>query len=623
MNAFKPTARFLHTLSLLLLCVYCALQVQAEPATALQRSHAIAMHGQPKYAADFQHFDYTNPDAPKGGLLKLGVQGNFDSLNPFVAKGNAADQLGLIYDSLTTGSGDEAFSRYGLLAERIEWPQDRSWVIYQLRQEARFHDGHPIQASDVVFNFELLLAQGSPIYRSMYAQVEKVEALDAQRVKFSFKAGVNRELALIVGELPVLPEHFWASRDFANAATEIPLGSGPYRIASVDLGRNIVYQRNPDYWGRDLAVNRGLYNFDRIQLDYYKDAVVLLEALKAGQFDVRVENFSKQWATGYSGPAIEQGMLIKEEIRHQNPTGMQAFMMNLRNPLFQDRRVRQALTYAFDFEWSNAQLFYNAYTRTESFFSNSELASSGLPTAEELALLSPFRAQLPAELFSQPFALPQSDASGHNRQNLRAAKRLLDSAGWQVIDNRLRNAQGQLFAFEILLVSPAFERIVNPYAQALKKLGIEVQVRIIEPSQYINRLRSFDFDMIVGNVGQSLSPGNEQIDYWHSSTADQPGSRNWMGISNPVVDALIEQVIKAGDREQLISATRALDRVLLNQYYCIPQWHIRSHRLAYWNKFGRPAQAPKYDPGFNLGLLTWWQDEQKARALDNYRQGIH
>jgi microcin C transport system substrate-binding protein len=588
----------------------------ASKAENISRSHAIAMHGLPKYPQDFKHFDYADPSASKGGRLKLGVQGNFDSLNPFIAKGTAGDKVGWIYDSLTVQSGDEAFSRYGLLAESIELPENRSWVIYHLRENAYFHDGHPITAEDVVFSFNILKDKGSPIYQSYYAQVSEVTALSDYSVKFSFNGEVNRELALIVGEFAVMPKHFWQDRDFSKSSLDIPLGSGPYKIVEANPGRSLVYQRVNNYWAKDLPVNVGKYNFDTIQLDYYKDAVVLLEALKSGQYDVRVENYSKQWATGYTGTAINKGWLKRENIAHENPTGMQCFLMNLRNPLFEDIRVRKALTYAFDFEWTNKNLFYDAYSRTNSFFSNSELASSGPLQGREKAILLPYKEQLPSSIFTRSFTLPVSDADGYNRKNLRQSVKWLREAGWHVENNQLiNNATGQPFSFEIMLVQPSFERIVNPFAKALKKLGINVTIRHVEVSQYINRMRSFDFDMVVGSMGQSLSPGNEQIEYWHSSRANTQGSRNMMGLKNPVVDELVSAIVAAPDREELIHLTRALDRVLLNNYYVIPQWHIGSHRLAYWDKFSKPAISPKYDPDFSLGLLTWWFDPDKAQRI--------
>lgn len=603
-----------------------ALPVSAAPESTLQPTavHAVAMHGKVKYPPDFQHFDYLSPDAVKGGEIKLGMQGTFDSLNPYIAKGSAADHLGLIYDTLTVASADEAFSRYGLIAESIVMPEDRSWVIYNLRKNARFHDGQPITAADVVFTFHLLIEKGSPLFRSYYQGVKSVSALSPQAVKFEFADTENRELPLTIGELPVLPKHYWQSRDFERSSLEPPLGSGPYKVRSVDPGRSMVFERVDDYWAKDLPVNRGLYNFDMIQVDYYKDAVVLLEALKAGLYDIRVENISKQWATGYSGEALDKGLLVKQEIPHENPTGMQAFILNLRNPLFRDIRVRQALTYAFDFEWTNKNLFYDLYARTLSYFSNSELASHGPLTGRELEILAPYKNQLPAALFEHPFSLPISDGSGHNRNNLRQAVKLLKSAGWQVVNNQLIHQKtGQIFEFEMLSYDPSTERIVNPYAKALEKLGIKLNVRQVDISQYINRLRQFQFDMITGGFGQSLSPGNEQIDYWHSSSAQHEGSRNLAGIQNPVVDELVGQIIAAPDRQELINRTRALDRVLLFNYFTIPQWHSDRHRVAYWNKFSRPAIAPKYDYNFDFNLLSRWIDNEKLQALEKARKALN
>ena len=579
-------------------------------------SHAIAMHGSPKYAADFKGFEYTSRDAQKGGSLKQGLQGNFDSFNGFIAKGTPADQIGLIYDSLTVASGDEAFTRYGLVAEKIEWPEDRSWVIFHLRQEAKFHDGHSIDANDVVFTFNILVEKGNPLYRSYYRDVEKVTALSTHTVRFDFKTAENKELPLIISELPVLPEHYWETRDFSKSSMDFPLGSGPYRIQSADAGRNIIYQRVEDYWAKDLPVNRGMYNFDTIQLDYYKDGIVVLEALKAKEFDFGLEYISKQWATAYTGPAIEQGLLIKAEPEHENPTGMQCFLMNLRNPLFQDIRVRQAMIYAFDYEWSNKNLFYNAYKRTSNFFSNSELASIGIPEGREKEILSAYQDQLPASVFEQPYTLPVSKGDGNNRDNLRKAVMLLREAGWTVKNNQLVNADGKPFVIEMMIVQPSMERVSNPYAQALKKLGITLVSRHVEVSQYINRMRSFDYDMVAMTIGQSLSPGNEQYDYWHSESADIKGSRNFSGIKNPVVDELVAQIITAPSREELVYRTRALDRVLLNNHYVIPHWHKNSHRIAYWDKFAKPDISPKYDPSYQLGLKTWWVDPLKEASLN-------
>jgi microcin C transport system substrate-binding protein len=573
------------------------------PADAASPSHGLAMHGDLKYGPDFEHLDYADPSAPKGGTLRLAAIGTFDSLNPFILKGMAPAGIGWTFDTLMTKSDDEPFSAYGLVAERIETPPDRSWVAFTLRPEARFHDGSPITVEDVIFSFETLRAKGHPFYRSYYASVEKVQQAGERRVRFDFAPGENRELPLILGELPILSKRYWSGREFDKTTLEPPLGSGPYRVLKVEPGRSISYERVADYWAKDLPINRGRFNFDIIRYDYYRDATVALQALKAGEYDLRQENVSKNWATAYDTPAVAEGRLIKEEIRHRQPTGMQGFLFNTRRPVFRDPRVRRALAYAFDYEWTNKNLFYGAYTRTKSYFSNSELAARGLPTDGELAVLEPFREQLPSEVFTKPYEPPASDGSGNIRRNLRSALRLLKQAGWEVRDGRLVNtATGAPMRFEILLVQPDFERVVLPFVRNLERLGIEAKVRTVDATQYQNRLDEFDFDLIVHSIGQSLSPGNEQRDFWLSKNADIPGSRNLAGVKDPVVDALVEQVISAPDRKSLVDRTRALDRVLLWGHYVIPQWHIRSWRVAHWNKLGRPAVSPKYD----LGLDTWW-----------------
>lgn len=579
------------------------------------KSHAIALHGKPKYQRWFTHFDYTNPKAPKQGTLKLATQGTYDSLNPFIAKGNAASEIGLIYDTLTTSSADEPNTQYGLIARTIEWPDDRTWVKYRLRPEAKFHDGTPITATDVKFTFDQLIEKGNPYYKTLYADVSKVVVINSHTIKFEFTHGNNRELILIVGQLPVIPKHFWEKRDFAKSSLEIPLGSSAYKVKSMDIGKNIVFERVKNYWARNLAVNVGRYNFDEVRYDYYRDSTILLEALKAGSYDFRLENVSKQWATGYAGTPIRKGWLKKENIKHENPTGMQCFLLNLRNPLFQDIRIRKALNYAFDYEWTNKTLFYDAYKRNDSFFSNSELAAEGLPDADELELLEPLRDKLPASVFKQPFALPKTNGTGNNREQLKIAKQLLEDAGWFVKDNKLTNASGEIFAFEFLLYDPSFERIINPFIKGLKKLGIQASVRRVETSQYINLLRNFDYDVITHSFPQSTSPGNELLQYWHSSTADIPASLNMAGIKNPAIDNLIHNVIESEDRKELITATRALDRVMTHNWYVIPQWHIDSHRIAYWDKFSRPEISPKFDPGYNTAIFTWWTDEAKVKKL--------
>lgn len=587
-----------------------ALALSSAP-MAEQAVHGLAMHGDLKYPADFTHFAYTNPEAPKGGSVTLSAVGSYDSLNPYILKGRKASSLGLVFDTLTESSSDEAFSRYGLVAESMEVPADRSWVIFNLRPEARFHDGSPITADDVAFSVEMLKTKGHPFYRSYFGSVGTTEILGSHRIKFSFDGGENRELPLIIGELPILPKAWWADRDFDKTTLEFPLGSGPYRIKQIAPGRSITYERVDDYWGTDLPVNRGRYNFDEIHIDYYRDSTVALEAFKAGEFDFRQENVAKNWATAYDVPAVTNGQVIKEEIPHEQGTGMQAFVFNTRREVFKDARVREALGLLFDFEWTNRNLFYGAYTRSSSYFSNTELASSGVPQGEELAILERYRDKLPPALFTQPFKLPVTNGDGNIRPNLRRALRLFKQAGWQLKNKKLVDAQGQPMAFEILLVQPTFERVVLPYKRNLEKLGIAASVRTVDTSQYKNRLDQFDFDMVVGGFGQSLSPGNEQRDFWGSAVADEQGSRNLMGIKNPVIDELIEGVIAAPDRESLVAGTHALDRVLLWNHYLIPNWHIPMHRIVYWNKFDRPDTPPKYA----LGFYTWWVDADKAAKV--------
>ena len=573
--------------------------------------HGIAMHGDPKYGPDFPHFDYVNPDAPKGGTVRLSAIGTYDTLNPYTLRGVAAAGLGYLFEALMVGSLDEAFTEYGLIAESVEVPEDRSWVAFNLRPEARFHDGKPITAEDVIWSFETLRTKGDPFYRAYYANVAKAEVLGERKVKFTFEPGDNRELPLIMGQLPVLPKHYWEGRDFEKTTLDIPVGSGPYRIESFEPGRSITLVRDPNYLGKDLAVMRGLTNFERIRYDYYRDSTVALEAFKAGTVDFRQENNSKLWATAYDVPQVKGGQIQLLNVNHEIPTGMQGFAMNLRRPIFQDRKVREALAYAFDFEWSNKNLFYGQYTRTNSYFSNSELASRGLPEGEELAILEKYRGKVPEEVFTTEYQPPSTDGSGNNRENLRKAAALLKEADWAVQGGRLVNAQGQPLEFEILLSSADFERIAQPFARALERLGIVARIRTVDPAQYENRMESYDYDMTVEVFGQSLSPGNEQRDFWGSASADIPGGRNTIGIKDPVVDELVNLVIAAPTRESLVARTRALDRVLLWGHYIIPHWHIRSFRVAFWDMFGRPAQFPKYGFAFD----AWWVDQRKQAAL--------
>ena len=580
----------------------------------LTGAHALSMFDDVKYGPEFEHFDYADPNAPRGGELRLAALGTFDNLNPFILKGNAAAGSGLIYDNLLTGSLDEPFTEYGLLVESIDMPADRSWVEFTLREEARWHDGRPVTVEDVIWTTETLRTKGHPFYRHYYADIAGVSQTGPRTVRFTFGDTVNRELPLIVGQIDVLPKHWWEGRDFESTTLEPPLGSGPYRIAAVEPGRSITLERVPDYWGRDLAVNRGQNNIDVIRYDYYRDATVAVEAFKAGEFDFRSENNSKEWGTAYDLPDVANGRMIRELIDHEIPTGMQAFWFNTRRAKFADRRVRHALAHAFDFEWSNANLFYGQYTRTKSFFSNTELASSGLPQGGELRVLEGYRDRVPAEVFSRAYEPPSTDGSGNIRRNLRTAKRMLQEAGWAVRDGVLTHAgSGETMEIEFLLVAPAFERIVGPVVRNMERLGIAARIRLVDPAQYQNRIDEFDFDIVVSTRGQSLSPGNEQRNYWTTASADVRGSGNLAGIRDPAVDELVDLLIQAPDRETLVATTRALDRVLLWGHYVIPQWHIRSFRLVYWNRFGRPGIRPKYGLGFPT---TWWIDEEKAARLE-------
>ncbi|MDQ3201189.1 MAG: extracellular solute-binding protein, partial [Pseudomonadota bacterium] len=514
--------------------------------------HALTLYDEPpKYPADFKHFDFVNPDAPKGGTFRQAGSGGFDSLNPFISKGVPADDISLIYDTLAKQSLDEPFTEYGLVAGKIEKAPDNSWVRFYLRPEARFHDGHPIHAEDVQFSFDMLTKEGAPLYRGYYADVAEVIAETPNTVLFKFKHSNNRELPLILGQLPVLPKHWWATRDFNKGNLEMPLGSGPYKVSEVKAGRSIRYERVKDYWGKDLPINRGFYNFDVMVTDYYRDNTVALEALKAGQFDYWLEMTAKSWANAYNVPAVTEGRLIKEQIPNGNPTGMQGFVFNLRRPVFQDIRVRQAMTLLLDFEWTNKQLFNGAYARTRSYFENSEMAATGLPDADQLAILDPFRGKIPDQVFNEAFENPVTDGSGMIRTQQRKAYQLLQEAGWRIVDDKMVDATGKPVSIEFLLAQTEFERVLLPFKRNLSDLGIELVIRRVDVSQYINRVRSRDFDMVVGGFPQSSSPGNEQREFWMSAAADKPGSRNSMGLKDPVVDQLVEQLINADSRKSL------------------------------------------------------------------------
>ena len=581
-------------------------------------SHAIAMHGEPKYEEDFISVEYISNSAEKGGDIVRSSIGTYDTFNPFTLKGTAVAGIGLLYESLTIGSSDEAFTEYGLIAKNIEWPKDRSWVIFTLREEAQWHDGKRITSDDVIWTFNTLMEKGHPFYGYYYGEVKEVIKISESKIKFLFKTNTNKELPLIVGQLPVLPKHYWENKNFEETTLDIPIGSGPYKIKSFDAGRSITYELNKNYWGfknNIVPIKVGKNNFGNIRYDYYKDRGVEREAFKSGEIDFFSENTSKEWATGYDISAVKEGLIKKDLISHENPQGMQAFAFNIRKEIFKDKRVRKALTYAFDFEWTNKNLFYGAYKRTNSFFENSELASSNLPSEDELNYLNPYIDVLPKELFNSEFQNSNTDGSGFIRKELKEATRLIKEAGWVLKNGKLENAKGQQFEFEILLVSPAFERIVLPFIDNLEKLGMNVNLRTVDSSQYQKRIESFDFDMVVYTFSQSLSPGNEQKNFWGSDAADTNGSRNIIGIKNNVVDSLIDKIINARDREDLITLTKALDRVLLWNYYVIPQWHISAYRVLYWDMFDQPQKKPKYSLGFD----TWWINQNKFNFINSQR----
>ncbi|MAU41029.1 MAG: hypothetical protein CMF31_05340 [Kordiimonas sp.] len=575
------------------------------------RSHGVTILGQLKYPPDFRHFDYVNPQAPKGGTLRLSEQGSYDSLHPFILKGVSANGLGqLVYETLTVAADDEPSAQYGLIAETIEYPRDKSWVIFTLRPEARWHDGQPITPEDVIFSFNTLMKEGSPRYRFYYQNVVKVEALDARRVKFSFDQAGNNELPYIVGSLPILPQHYWQDKDFTATTLVPPLGSGPYKVSAINPGRTVTFQRVEDYWGQALAVNRGKYNFDTIQFEYFRDDTARFEAFKAGAYDLIWENSSKRWATEYVFPAAKDGRVITERIAHKSPVGMQAFGYNLRRQKFADPRVRRALAYCFDFEWTQKNIFYGQYSRTKSYFDNSELAATGLPKGAELALLTPYRDQLPAEVFSTAYDVPYFEPGWVSRRaNLLTAKRLLEEAGWYVRDGVLTHLEtGQQMEIEFLLGSynASFQRLIQPMIRHMEKLGIRAHIAVVDISVYQNRMLDHDFDIYIFNQLQSTSPGNEQREMWGSEAADRSGSRNFLGIKNPVIDALIDKIIFAPDRSSLVTAVNALDRVLLWGHYVIPQYHSADSRIGRWQHIARPAVIPPYLP--NTASIRWLRD---------------
>jgi len=582
----------------------CIAALAVSWSAAAEPQHGIAMHGEPRYGPDFAHLDYVNPDAPKGGTLRRGLQGTFDSLNPFILKGNAAAGRHHAFETLLKRVWDEPFTLYGLIAETVETPEDRSWVEFTLRPEARFHDGSSITVDDVIFSWETLRDRGRANMRLFYSKVLRAERIGARGVRFVFDPEqADRELPLLMGLMPIISKAYYATRTFEETTFEPPLASGPYRVAEVDPGRSITYERVPDYWAKDLPINRGQDNFEAIRYEYFRDGNVLFEAFKTGAFDFRYEGSATQWATGYDFPAANDGRIVREELVNQRPAGMRAFVFNTRREIFSDARVREALGYAFDFAWINANLLHGAYQRTKSFFANSELAATGAPTPEERALLERWRGQIPDAAFEAVKPPPATDGSGNIRGNLRTARRLLQDAGWVIRDGAMvRASDGTPLAFEILLVFPSNERIALNFARNLERLGVKATVRTVDTAQFEFRRQTYDFDMIIHTWRITLSPGNEQTSYWGSEAADRDGTRNYIGIKSAAVDGLIAEVTGSRDRAELVTAMRALDRVLLAGHYVVPLYHAGVDRVAYWDKFVRPEAIPTY--GFVLE--SWW-----------------
>ncbi len=582
------------------LAFMCGLSLPAHAAP----SHALTLYGEPKYKAGFTRVDYVNVNAPKGGTIKLYEMGTFDSLNNYILKGVKAPGLAMLFESLMTPSLDEPQSMYPRVASRVEVAADKKSVTFTMNPAARWHDGEPITAEDVVFSFNTLKEKGDPTYALYFKPIEKVEA-HGKNVTFTFADATNRELPFMAAQMPILPKHYYAKHDFEKTTLEAPLGSGPYKVGKVEPGRSITYERVKNWWGADLPINRGQYNFDTIHYDMYRDENVSLEAFKAGEYDFRREYIARNWATGYESPALKKGKFIKREVMHNIPQGMQAFVFNLRKDKFADRRVREAINLAMDFEWLNKTLFYNAYLRNESFFGSTPFAATELPDASEKALLEPFSHLLPPDIFTKLPTQPKGDGSGQSRANLLRAQALLNEAGYVVKNGkRIDPATGEPMVLEFLLRQPTMERVIGAMRKNLERLGISTSIRMVDDAQYQQRLDGFDFDIISVWLNNGVFfPGNEQMIYWHSSQAMVKGANNITGLKHKAVDALLKQLVAAKNLEELTPPARALDRVLLMEHVAIPHWHSQSFRIAYWDKFGLPNTPPAYD----IGLNTWWR----------------
>jgi microcin C transport system substrate-binding protein len=564
--------------------------------------HGISLLGDLKYPENFTHFDYVNPDAPKGGMVNLGTSGTFDTFNGFSLKGTPANGSETLHCSLLTNSADEPASFYGYLAEKIRIAADHKSVSFVLNKNAKFSDGTPVTADDVVFSFNILVKKGPPLFAQYYRDVAKAEIITPSEVKFTFSTDKNRELASILGQFPVFSKAYYQTHDFEKADLLPPVGCGPYQVKEFKAGQSVVYTRIPAWWGENIPSQKGLNNFD-VRYAYYRDPGVLFEAFKAGDCDFRSEQLAKNWATGYKIPAVTDGKIILKETPHELPTGTQAFIFNTRNPIFADRSVRDALAKSFDFEWLNRTLFFDFYKRSLSYFNNSPLACSGLPKGEELAILHPYKDSLPPELFTESFKLPITKGTGHDRDLIGKANAILKKAGWVVKKGiRVNEKTGKPLTFELLLTDPALEKVALAFQRNLKALGVHMTIRTVTLSQYIEKLRNYDYDMICFSFPQSEIPGNEQREFWGSKAADIDGGYNFAGIKDPIVDNLVELVIASPDRQALVDRVHALDRVLSWGYYSIQQWYLPTSRIAYWNKFGMPEKKPKDGVGFN----AWW-----------------
>lgn len=593
-------------------CVYAI--ASSESAAASRVSHGISIFGDLKYGPDFKNFDYVNPNAPKGGRLRLAGRDSFDNLNPFILKGDSVQGAGLLFDSLMVPARDEPDALYGLVAETIELDDDRNWVAFNLRKEARWHDGSPVTAEDVIFTFNTLVKSGHPVYRLLFRKVADVRAEGRHRIRFTFKPGAKRGLPVKLAALPVICKAYYKRVPFKKTTMHAPLGSGPYNVAGMEAGRNIVYQRDKAYWARDLPVNRGRFNFDLIQWDYFRDRGVAREAFFAGEYDFHEEFVSRSWVKQFDKPAVREGLIVRDILPNGRPAGVQAFFINLRRKKFADWRVRRALNLAFDFDWINKHLFYGLYRRTESMFENSVYAAHEPPSEAELQLLRPFRGQIPDEVFEKPYRAPSTKRGGI-RKNLLEAARLLREAGWHVKDHTTRvNRRGKPLEIEFLVKSSSFTRILGPYVRNLTRLGINSTIRVVDSANFKNRRDRFNFDIAMQKFPQFLTPGEEQRGYFGSSGAKMAGSKNLSGLKSPAVDALIERVINAENRSELIIAARTLDRVVMWSEIVIPHWFKGKHNIAYWNKFDRPTTKPLYD----LGVLdTWWFNPDKAKFIDS------